>query len=194
MSESDSAAGQPEEAVVIRPAVVSDCGQLCDNLTAINTFERRDMSLPQLSVADLERDGFGPQPVFWALVAERGGQLIGHAIYTRSWAGYDGIGRCLFLADLFVRESARRLGVGRRLMCALAAAADREGAPHIDITVYGWNETALQFYRSLGGRSATDEGNLICYYCDRTAVRRLAAQHAGQEQPPDADGAGAQTR
>ena len=161
---SDPAADRPaaDAPVVIRPAVVSDCAQLRDNLMVINAFEQRDMSLPQLSVADLERDGFGPQPVFWALVAERGGRLIGHAIYTRSWAGFDGIGRCLFLADLFVRESARRLGVGRRLMRALAAAAEREGAPHVDITVYGWNETALRFYRGLGCRSASGAANVPC--------------------------------
>ncbi|KAF0313325.1 Diamine acetyltransferase 1 [Amphibalanus amphitrite] len=182
---SDGAAGQSEPTVVIRPAVVTDCVQLHANLEAINLFEKRDMTLPQLSVADLERDGFGPERVFWALVADRGGELIGHAIYTLNWAGYDGIGRCLFLADLFVRESARRLGVGRRLMRALAAAAVRRGAPHIDFTVYGWNEPALRFYRSLGGRSATDNDQLTCYYCDQTAVRRLAAEHEKEVSAAD---------
>ena len=167
--------------VVIRRAVVADCVQLEANLRAINEFERQDMTKPQVTVSDLERDGFGAQPAFWAFVADCGGQLVGHAIYTRGWAGYDGIGRYLYLTDLFVREQARRRGVGRRLVQAVAAVAVEDGAPHIEFTVYGWNEPALAFYRSLGCRSATDERRLLSYYCERQAVCQLASAHAAGE-------------
>lgn len=167
--------------IAVRAATEGDCDQIADNLRIINEFEQRDMSLPQLSAADLARDGFGPRPAFSCLVADDAGAVVGHAIFTRGWLGYDGIGKCLYLADLFVQEAYRKRGVGRRLVEAVAAAGVRDGAPHIEFTVYGWNEAALRFYKRLGCRSATDECELTSFYCEKEAVTKMAKRHE-QEQ------------
>ncbi|KAF0288803.1 5'-nucleotidase domain-containing protein 3 [Amphibalanus amphitrite] len=151
-----------EPPIAIRPLTVSDCEQLVDLLHAINQLEGRDMTLPQLSAADLTREAFGSQPPsFRCVVAERAGRLVGHAIFTVSWAGYDGIGKCLYMTDLL-------------------------GAPHIDFNVYAWNEPAVRFYAGFGCRSATAESRMECYYCEQPAVRRLAEAYHAEERSTDA--------
>ena len=57
----------------------------------------------------------------------------------------------IFLEDLFVREAFRSLGIGRALLSEVARIAQQEGSYGIRWEVLGWNESAIKFYKSLGG-------------------------------------------
>jgi ribosomal protein S18 acetylase RimI-like enzyme len=57
------------------------------------------------------------------------------------------------VADLAVREEARRMGIGRALMQAGEAWARERGLSVLSLDVWSTNERALAFYRSLGYRS-----------------------------------------
>jgi len=56
------------------------------------------------------------------------------------------------VADLAVREGARRLGVGRALMLAAEAWTREQGLPVVGLDVWSTNERAMAFYRRLGYR------------------------------------------
>jgi GNAT superfamily N-acetyltransferase len=58
--------------------------------------------------------------------------------------------RLLFLKDLFVRDSARDVGVGRALIGFLAGHCLSQGIGRIDLTTEDRNEGALRFYARLG--------------------------------------------
>ena len=107
---------------------------------------------------DLRRDGFGPARRFEALIAEVGGEAAGYALFYPSytaWAGTAG----LFLEDLYLDETARGHGVGRRLMAELAALCRRRGWTRIDLRVRADNR-ARRFYQRIGTQQL--EGWLPC--------------------------------
>jgi len=88
---------------------------------------------------------------FRALVAERGGKIVGTALYffyPTSFRARLG----LYLEDLVISEAARAGGAGRALMSELARIAERSDCVRMEWAVLDWNERALAFYRRLGAR------------------------------------------
>ena len=67
----------------------------------------------------LARDGFGADPKFAALIAERDGVPVGFALYTFNYSVWTAA-RGIFIEDIWVVPEARRGGVARALMQALA--------------------------------------------------------------------------
>jgi ribosomal protein S18 acetylase RimI-like enzyme len=108
------------------------------------------------SVADLERDGFGERPAFEALIAEVNGTAVGLCLYFASystWRGKPGI----YVQDLVVADSARGLGVGRRLLAETAAIARARGGSYLRLSVDDDNPRAQAFYRRSGFRHSETE-------------------------------------
>src|SRR6267143_475643 len=117
----------------------------------------------------LMRDGFGCQPKFRSLIAEWDGQAIGYALFFGFYSSCRGSG--IFLEDLFVREVFRGRGIGRALLSEVARIARQEGSYGIRWEVLGWNESAIKFYKSLGGQFF-DEWKQVLLEAD--ALNRLA--------------------
>ncbi len=61
--------------------------------------------------------------------------------------------RCGYLADIFVRESHRRRGLGRQLVAALARWFRSRDLRHFEWQVSARNEAGLAFWRALGGEA-----------------------------------------
>lgn len=96
------------------------------------------------------RDWFGSAPApFVVLLAEFAGAAVGYAVlspdYESGWAvpGWS-------INDLYVREAARRRGVGRALMAAAAAQGRARGGRYLLWTAQTRNRRARAFYRRLG--------------------------------------------
>jgi GNAT superfamily N-acetyltransferase len=93
------------------------------------------------------------RPDVTVLLAVDGDEALGYASTTRRlhlWSGGD----VLALDDLYVREAARNLGVGRQLMAAVAGLAAPDGLT----VVWGArldNEDGHRFYRRLGASLST---------------------------------------
>lgn len=130
--------------MTIRDAGPGDLDEILAMVRELAAYERE----PDAVVFDRDefaRHLFGADPVARALVAEHDGAPAGIAIYYRTfstWLGRDGI----WLEDLFVRPAYRRHGYGRALLVALRARTDAR----VEWAVLDWNESAHEFYRSIG--------------------------------------------
>jgi GNAT superfamily N-acetyltransferase len=135
-------------ATTIRPATAADVPQILAFVRALAAFELE----PDAAVAteaDLLRDGFGPNPFYFCLIAEYNGQPAGFALYFfnySTWTGRPG----LYLEDLFVQPVLRGLGIGKALLQRVAAIAVEKNCPRLQWEVLDWNTPAIDFYRAMG--------------------------------------------
>jgi GNAT superfamily N-acetyltransferase len=154
--------------VSIRHATVDDVALLRTMIRELAEYER-ELDMVAITEADLARDGFGAHPKFRALIAEWEKQPAGYALFFGYYSTWAGPG--LFLEDLFVREHFRSRGIGKELLAAVAQIAVRENCYGVHWEVLDWNERAIEFYRSLGGKFL-DQWRLAMLTDD--ALRRLA--------------------
>lgn len=133
---------------LIRPAVRADVPQILAFIRALAEYERE----PDAVLAtedDLLRDGFGPNPFYFCLIAEQDGRAAGFAFYFfnySTWLGRPG----LYLEDLFVLPEFRGLGIGKALLQQVAAIAVEKGCPRLQWEVLDWNQPAIDFYKAMG--------------------------------------------
>jgi len=130
-----------------RAATIADVPLLRRLIQELAEYELESQSV-LITEDQLKRDGFGPNPQFRAILAEQDGQPVGYALFFTSYSTWSGCG--LFLEDLFVREPFRGHGVGKTLLRHVAEIARREGYHSIRLDVLDWNESAINFYKSLG--------------------------------------------
>lgn len=98
------------------------------------------------------RDGFGDDPAFSGIIAERGGAAVGYLLYHFGY-DVDRAARIMFIVDLWVDATARRGGVGRALMREAAARCRARGGTDLVWAVLKSNKLAIAFYEGLGGES-----------------------------------------
>ena len=154
--------------LLIRPAAVSDVPLLLRFFSELAEYERQADAVV-IEEETLVRDGFGSQPKFRSLIAEWDGEAIGYALFFAFYSSWKGSG--IFLEDLFVREAFRGRGIGRALLSEVARIARQEGSFAIRWEVLSWNESAVRFYKSLGGEFF-DEWRQVLLEAD--ALNRLA--------------------
>lgn len=80
-----------------------------------------------------------------AIVAEQGGRLVGLVHYLYHAHCWKPEGVC-YLQDLYVDPSLRGTGLGRALIEAVYAAADKDGHPTVYWLTQTFNTTARQLY------------------------------------------------
>lgn len=165
-SEPEPAPSRPAP-VAIRRAVRADAATLAALARELNRHQGEPVRW--FTARAVLRDGFGRKPAFVAFLAERAGAAVGYALlvgsYETGWAE-----RGLYLQDLYVREAARKAGVGRALLAAAAAEAVRRGGDYLWVTAKGWNRRAHGFYRATG---AVEE-KIMAYAWTRATFAALA--------------------
>ncbi|HEY6159654.1 MAG TPA: GNAT family N-acetyltransferase [Bacteroidia bacterium] len=97
-----------------------------------------------VTVEDMERDGFGDDPIFSFFVAEAGEKVVGMALYYIKYSTWKG--RCVFLEDIIVTENFRRYKIGKQLFEAVVLAAMKMKARRLEWQVLDWNTPAIKFY------------------------------------------------
>ena len=161
--------------ILIRPAMRADVPQILAFIRALAEYERQPDAV--LATADdLLRDGFGPNPSYFCLIAEQDGRPAGFALYFfnySTWLGRPG----LYLEDLFVLPELRGLGVGKALLQQVAAIAVEKNCPRLQWEVLDWNQPAIDFYKAMGA-DFLDEWRNVRVTGD--ALRRLAGLEAAQ--------------
>lgn len=133
----------------IRPAAVADAGAIAE---MANELSRLHGKPEDLYSAELIADqAFGAASLFSILVAERDGMLLGYAFFEDTFNS-DNAARGLWLLDLFVRESARRQGIGQALLAAAARETLARGGTSLLWGVLSDNAEARAFYAGIGAR------------------------------------------
>jgi GNAT superfamily N-acetyltransferase len=139
----------------IREAVPADAAAIFSLVRDLAAYERL---LDEVTGSEdgLARWLFGPARACEALVAvgDGAGSVIGFALYYRTFSTFDAAPG-LWLEDLFVVPSARRLGVGRALLARLASLTVERGYTRLEWAALDWNEPALSFYATLGAEVLT---------------------------------------
>jgi ribosomal protein S18 acetylase RimI-like enzyme len=100
-------------------------------------------------------------PESLVLVAEHSGAVIGYVfadVEPTNWMELRG--PCGVVQDLFVDESARRLGAGRELMRAAIAWIRSQGRSQVVLKTMTGNENAQHLFAALGFRSTMIEMTL----------------------------------
>src|ERR1700747_2411799 len=124
-------------AISIRPATPSDTPQILAFIRALAAYEREPDAVTATE-AGLLRDGFGPNPFYFCLIAESDGVPAGFAFYFfnySTWLGRPG----LYLEDLFVLPEFRGLGIGKALLKRVAAIAVEKDCRRFPGEVLRWN-------------------------------------------------------
>lgn len=139
--------------MIVRRATPGDEPAILRLVHALALYEHEPDAV-KASEASLTETLFAPDAQVFAHVAEIEGEIIGIAVWFlnySTWTGRPGI----YLEDLVVDETVRRNGAGRGLFRALAQEALARGCVRIDWAVLDWNESAMGFYRAIGGRPQT---------------------------------------
>ena len=92
---------------------------------------------------------FGDSPRLFGHVAERGGSVVGTALWFlnfSTWRGTHGI----YLEDLYVRPAHRGSGLGRELLRTLAELCVQRGYSRLEWWVLDWNTPSIEFYKGVG--------------------------------------------
>lgn len=139
--------------VVIRDAAKQDMAKVHELINELAVFEKEPNAV-QVTVNDLEHDGFGKQPSFHCFVAEVDGKVVGIAlIYWRysTWRG-----PVIHLEDLIVTQSMRGAGIGNALLKRVVQYGAEKKVRRIGWEVLDWNEPAINFYESKGAKVLRD--------------------------------------
>ena len=124
------------------------------------------------SIEGLRKHGFGPRPLFRALLAERADRVLGLSVYFPEFStqrGQPGV----YLQDIYLRPEARSGGLGRRLIGAVVRDAADWGAVYLRLAAHTGNTSALAFYERLGFTNDPQELTLMA---DGTALAQLEQQ------------------
>lgn len=107
-------------------------------------FERAPEQVT-VTLEHFEESGFGPEPVYWAFVAELNGTIVAFALYYIRYSTWKG--QRMYLEDLLVTEEHRGKKIGQKLFDALISEAREKGFNGITWQVLDWNEPAIAFYK-----------------------------------------------
>lgn len=138
----------------IREATPTDVPDILRLIRDLATYEREPDAV-ETTEDHLHTWLFGADPVASVLVAEAGGEVVGIALWFRTystWTGVPGI----YLEDLYVDPARRGSGLGKALLAALARIAVDRGYRRLDWAVLDWNTPSIEFYEALGARPMQD--------------------------------------
>ena len=137
----------------IRTARREDMKQVLRLIHELAIYEKETDAV-EVSLHDLERDGFGKNPLFHCFVAEMNDTIVGMALVYPRYSTWKG--PVIHLEDLIVTEKMRGSGLGTALLDEVVKYGDRLGVKRISWEVLDWNEPAIGFYESKGANVMRD--------------------------------------
>lgn len=145
--------------IVIRKAVKEDCKKMMELIHELAVYEKEPDAVT-VTFDHFVESGFGPNPVWFAFVAEYEGNVEGFALcYIRysTWKG-----QRLYLEDFLVSEKMRGKGIGKLLFDTLIEVCKEKKYSGMVWQVLDWNEPAINFYKKYP-EVVIDKGWLNCH-------------------------------
>ncbi|MBA6151727.1 GNAT family N-acetyltransferase [Gelidibacter maritimus] len=131
----------------IRKAVPQDMPRVLELITELAIFEEEPDAV-EITVSDLQTDGFGQYSAFDCFVAEVKGRIEGIALFYGRYSTWKG--KVLHLEDLIVSQKMRGSGLGTALLDEVVVYGHQLGVKRICWEVIDWNEPAIKFYEKKG--------------------------------------------
>lgn len=139
--------------MLIRKGTPEDMSAVLELIQELATFEKEPDAVV-VTVADLIRDGFSENPLFYIFVAEENSEIIGIALYYYRFSTWKG--KTIHLEDLIVNEKHRGTGAGLALYTEIINQGKKDNVRRIEWNVLDWNESAIQFYQKTGAKVLED--------------------------------------
>ena len=130
--------------ITIRKAVKEDCPRMMELINELAEYEKAPEEVT-VNFNHFEQSGFGPNPVWWAYVAEADGKVEGFALWYIRYSTWKG--QRMYLEDILVTEKMRGKGLGKLLLNKLIAEAKEKNFTGMMWQVLEWNEPAINFYK-----------------------------------------------
>jgi GNAT superfamily N-acetyltransferase len=130
--------------IVIRRAEKKDCARIMELIHELAIFEKAPQEVT-VTLTHFEDSGFGPNPVWWAFVAEVEGKVQAFALYYIRYSTWKG--QRMYLEDILVTEEMRGKKLGQLLFDQLIIEAKEKNLYGICWQVLDWNEPAISFYK-----------------------------------------------
>ncbi len=128
--------------ITIRKAQKDDLPAIYALVKELALYERSPESVTA-TIEDYYQDF--EDNIFESIVAERNSEVIGMALYYMTYSTWRG--RMLYLEDFVVKESERKLGIGKLLFDEVIEIAKSKKAVLLKWQVLDWNDPAIQFYK-----------------------------------------------
>lgn len=135
----------------IRPAKKEDCPRLLELICELAEYEKAPEQVT-VTLKHFEESGFGPQPVWWAYVAEGSSpmadpeskEIVGFALYYIRYSTWKG--QRMYLEDILVSKEHRGKGIGKMLFDTLIEEGKHKKFQGMVWQVLEWNQPAIHFY------------------------------------------------
>lgn len=131
----------------IRKGVKEDMSSVWLLIKELAIFEKEPDAV-EVTISDLERDGFSELPKFEVFVGELENEIVGIALFYYRYSTWKG--PTIHLEDLVVKESKRGLGIGKALYNEVMKYAYSKKVRRVEWDVLDWNTNAIQFYEKTG--------------------------------------------
>ena len=157
------------QAVHIRRATREDAATLHALVVALADMTGHRAKVTS-TLEDFEHHGFDEPVAFEGLIAEEDGKPVGLCLFFynfSSWRGRLGV----YIQDIYVAESQRGTGLGKRLVAETVRRGKERGADHLRLSVDFENSGAHRFYEHIGMWRRDDED---IYQADGEAFETLA--------------------
>ena len=135
--------------ITIRQGKKADLPRVLELIKELAEYERAPNEVTN-TVAMMEKDGFGPDPVYGFFVAENETQIVGLSLYYWRYSTWKG--RRLYLEDIIVTERERGKGIGKLLFDTTMQKALDENCTGMMWQVLEWNKPAINFYQKYGAK------------------------------------------
>ena len=138
---------------IVRRAERQDMPQVLNLIKELAVFEKEPDAV-EVTVEDLEKEGYGNNPLFHCFVAELDEKIVGIALVYYRFSTWKG--RTIHLEDLIVSESHRGTGIGMALYKKVMEFADDNKVKRVEWNVLDWNTNAIEFYENTGAHILDD--------------------------------------
>jgi len=137
----------------IRNANKNDMTQVLELIKELAHFEK-EADAVEVTVEDLQKDGYGENPSFHCFIAEVNRKIEGIALVFNRYSTWKG--KVLHLEDLVVSEKMRGHGLGTALLDEVVKYGYSLGVKRISWEVLDWNEPAITLYEKKGAHVKRD--------------------------------------